>query len=601
MVHRSSTLGRFRLLAAASVLFCACGSGGVGNGTPRVTAIPLQITTGGTALSLDVASYVTDREGETVTYAVTSTDGGSFAGSTFTNTFPTMGSYAVTFTATDTSGNAATGTFDVQVTSANYAVVNEDTSGMLLLDTMTNQFVRVAAGAATPTFATGLADGKLVYTRGSGVVQQLFVFDPYTRTTQQVGDGSLTYVTYRAKTSDDRLILTTGTSPDTDLYVFNPRTNLLTEVSAVDGEMDGDALVNGDDLVFYERGDSGQNDIYYYDPTTDTSTAVSTDANNEELLAVLADDGIVFSRVGTGGEHDLFYFKRGTGVAEIGTNVSALATADKAFGGSGTGSQVVFTADSGASVDIYFWSPTSGLATAIATSGTFGFAAIAPGNEVIYRSIVSSTEHDLFFYDLDDATTGTVRNASDIGSVLAVTSDGSTSYAIVTGSGITNALAVDLVASPTTVTFTGGSTVTLGAKLSNGDVIVQNSAHTAIGRFDVSAGAWTTISGTGLVFGGAGIDAGDFVYAETVSAQTDLNMWDDSGTTSVAVSSTAGTDAFCAKTLDGTVLFTRVVGTNTNADLFVWDATAGATRLTTVDSASLLHDHSVAGTFAGTR
>lgn len=598
MVHRS--LLRRSALVFTSVLAAACGGGGgVGNGTPRVTTVPQQVTTGGTQVSLDLSTYVTDRESDALTYSVVA-GGGAFTGSTYANTFDTMGSYTVTFQVTDAVGNATTATFDVEVTSAHYAVVNEDTTGLLLLDTITESFVRVAASAATPTFAAGLADGKLVYTRGAGAVQQLFVFDPFTRTGRQIG-STLTYATYRGKTTDGRIVLTSGTAPDTDLYVYNPRTNLLTEVSAVDGELDGDPLVNTDDLVFYERGDAGQADIYYYDPTTDTSTEVSADANDEQLLAVLPDDGIVFSRVGAGGEHDLFYFKRGTGVVEIGTNVSALATADKAYGGAGSQSQVVFTADNGSAVDIYHWSPTTGLATAIATSGTFAFEGIGAGDEVVYRGETSSSDHDLFFYDLDDATTATVRNSSDLSTLIALTSDGTTAWAIVKGSGAAGASAVSLVASPATVALASATAVSLGVKLGNGDVIVHNSGQTTIGRFDVSAGAWTTISGTGLVVGGAGVDAGDFVYRITVSSQQDLKMWDDSGTTSVDISTTTGNDAFAGKTADGTVLFTRVVTGNTTADLFVWDPTDGETRLTTADGAALFHDHSVAGFYTATR
>ena len=59
-------------------------------------------------------------------------------------------------------------------------------------------------------------------------------------------------------------------------------------------------------------------------------------------------------------------------------------------------------------------------------------------------------------------------------------------------------------------------------------------------------------------------------------------------------------DAFAARTENGTLLFTRVVAGNTNTDLFVWNGTA-ETRLTEEDSASLLHDHTVLGQYAGSR
>ncbi|MCC7064831.1 MAG: hypothetical protein IT456_18610, partial [Planctomycetes bacterium] len=75
---------------------------------------------------------------------------------------------------------------------------------------------------------------------------------------------------------------------------------------------------------------------------------------------------------------------------------------------------------------------------------------------------------------------------------------------------------------------------------------------------------------------------------------------DASGTASVVVSDTTGDDTYGTNTLHGTILFTRVVGTNTTADLFVWDGTT-ATRLTTTDAADLNHDHTVLGTYSGTR
>ncbi|MGE3172612.1 MAG: hypothetical protein AB7O97_08285 [Planctomycetota bacterium] len=604
MAHRTSdyrpVLAAALALPALGLLATACGSGGAtGNASPRISAIPQQVTTGGTALALDLSTYVIDRESDAVTFTVVS-GGGSFAGSTYTNTFATMGSYTVTFDAADALGLASRGSFEVDVTSAHFAVVNEDTNGLLLLDTMTDQFVRVTSGAA-PTFATGLADGRLVYQVGTGTGRQLWIFDPFTRTTRQIGTSALPSMTYRTRTSDGRIVLTTGTAPDTDLYVFNPRTNLLTEVSAVSGQTDGDAMVNGADLVFYERGNAGQNDIYYYDPETDTSVAVGTDANDEQLLATLPDNGVVFSRVGAGGEHDLFYFKVGTGVVEIGTNVSALATADKVYGGAGSQSQVVFTAANGVSTDLYFWSPSTGIATAIAQGATFGFEAIGAGDEVVYRTEISATEHDLLLYDLDDATTATVRNSTDIGSVLGVTTDGTTAWALVQGSALTTRVsAVSLVGAPTTVNFDGATATSLAEVLGNGDAIVTTAGGASLGRFDVSGGAFTTINGTGLTYGGAGIDAGDFVYSLTAAAQTDLSMWDDSGTASVVVSNTTGNDVFRSRTNDGTLLFTRVTAPDTNADLWVWHPVDGETQLTTEDSAGR-HDHSVAAIYDAAR
>ena len=164
------------------------------------------------------------------------------------------------------------------------------------------------------------------------------------------------------------------------------------------------------------------------------------------------------------------------------------------------------------------------------------------------------------------------------------------------------AAAAVLVAGCATVTWAaGGSTSTTLGVLTNGDIVGQRADGGALALFDVSAGTWgAPITGTGLVFEGNGLDTGDFVYRQTVSSQSDLAMWDASGTTSVTISDTAGNDVFQAKTVDGTILFTRVVSGNTNADLFVWNGTT-ATRLTDADAAGLKHDHSVLGQFTGTR
>ena len=46
----------------------------------------------------------------------------------------------------------------------------------------------------------------------------------------------------------------------------------------------------------------------------------------EQLQAVLPNGGVVFSRLGASGEADLFYYNPGAGLAEIGLDVSALAS-----------------------------------------------------------------------------------------------------------------------------------------------------------------------------------------------------------------------------------------------------------------------------------
>lgn len=596
MVHHA----RVTSLLAFALLATSCGGGSsVTNAAPRISAVPQQYTLGGSVFALDLDDFVTDREGSTLTYAVTSPEG-SFAGSTFSATFPTMGNFVVAFTVTDGEKTSA-GSFPVRVTSANFAVVREDNSGLLLLDSATNAFVRVTGASVPPTLATGLDDGRLVYQLAGPTGLQLWIFDPLTRLGTRIAGTAAGDVTWRARTSDDRLVYTTGSAANMTLFFYNPLTGISREITQ--GALATlTVAVNADDLVFYEVGAGGQADVYYYDPSDNASFEAGTATTDEQIQAVLPDGAVVFTRIGAGGETDLFYFKVSTGLVEIGNDQPLLDTRSKTFDAFGSASQVVFSATDGVGVDIHFWNPGNGQTTAIASGTVDHFAAIGAGNEVVWQRVVSGTEEDAFFYDLDDATTGTVRDGADISAVLGVTTDGTTSWAIVRGTGASSSmLAVSLVGTPTTQTWTAGGTLATSlGQLQNGDVTAQRDDGAELNVFDVSAGTWgTAIAGTGLSFEGDGLDAGDFVYVTTVGSQTDLLMWDASAVASVVVSNAAGNDDYAILTANGTILFTRVVTGNTNTDLFVWDG-ALATRLTDQE-AGIWHDHAVLGKYSGAR
>ncbi|MEO6596344.1 MAG: hypothetical protein ABIP94_16465 [Planctomycetota bacterium] len=588
------------LLSVLGLLAAACGGGNVSNASPRISEVPLQSTSGGTTFSLNVGNYVSDSGGVPLTYSV-SAGGGSFTGSIYSNMFDTMGEYTVEFTVSD-GAKTTSGSFAVQVTSAKLVVVREDSSGLLLLDSATNALVRITGASVTPTLATGLSDGRLVYQLAGPAGQQLWIFDPLKRLATRVAATAAGDVVYRAKTSNNRLVYTTGTSNDMTLFFYSPSTGLSREITQ--GALSTlTVAVNSSDLVFYEVGSSGQADVYYYDPSRDDSFAVGIGATDEQILAVLPNGACVFSRVGGGGETDLFSYRVATGLVEIGSDMAALDTRNKVYHAFGTSSQVVFSAQNGANNELFSWNPATGQTTAIATGNYDVYVAIGGDNEVVYQRFVSGTEVDAFFHDLDSRITGTIRNASDVSLVMGVTDDGTTSWAFVQASGTpSSVLAVSLVNSPATRTYAAGGTVAtnLGV-LDNGDIVAKRADGTALNVFDVSAGTWgTAIVGTGLAFAGNGIDAGDFVYTLTAGGQTDLSMWDASISTSVVVSDTVGEDAFAARTLDGTILFTRVVAGNSNADLFVWNGTA-AVRITDVDTAGLLHDHTVLGSYSGNR
>lgn len=604
MTHRNRTT--FSLLIPSCLLVAACGSGGaVSNAAPRITAVPAQSTTGGTAFNIDLSAYVSDREGASLSYAVTS-GGGSISGSTYTNTFDTMGAFDVTWSVSDGSKTESS-TFTVTVKSANFAAVREDNQGLLLLDTMTSKFLRVAGSTSTPSLATGLADGRLVYQIANGAGQQLWVFDPLTRTNTRVAEGESGDVVYRAKTSDGKFAYTTGTGNDLALWFYNPVTGVSRDLAQ--GVLSTvTVLVNSDDLLFYEVGVSGQADVYAYDPSEDDVFSVGTANTDEQLQDVLDNGAVVFTRVGATGERDLWYYRIGTGLVEIAGTFGTVPDDDKSYNGTASGNQVVFTGDSGSAVEIYVWNPSNGQTDNVSTLNGAGanntFVGIASGDEMVYVRHNGGADYDAYLYDIDSQTTATLRNSTDNSNVLAVArSDTGTGWAFIRPGGTTSDLiAVSLIGSPTTATWSAGGTVSTTVQvLGNGDVVAFRDDGTALNIFDTSAGTWgTPITGTGLTFGGAGLDDGDFVYGATVSAQTDLLMWDASATTSVNVSNATGNDTYQSLTLDSTVLFTRVTAPNTNQELWLWDGTT-ATQLTDEDSAGLRYDHAVLGTYAGSR
>ena len=587
MVHSSNT--RICLLASTALLATACGGGAtVSNASPRITEVPQQATLGGTAFTIDLSDYVTDREAATLTYSVAS-GGGSFTNSTYTNTFDTIGEYDVNFLVSD-GAKTESGTFRVRVTSANLLPITEDAASLLLLDTASNTLKRVTSTVPEPQFVATVGVRNLVYRLGSGGKD--WIYDTYTARSTQLAANIAGGARYYGKTSDGNIVYTTGTAPERTLWFYNPTTTIARNVA--DGGLSTfSVLVNSSDLVFFEDGVNGQADIWFYDPAEDEVVVVAEEPTDEQLLAVLPNGAVVFSRVGGGGELDLFYFRVGTGLVEIGADVSALATRNKTFQVNDSNSKVVFTALNGSDEELYFWNPGNGQTTAIATGvNTTVFSEVGTGNEVVYNVVVSGTEEDTSFYDLDDGTTATLRDSTDVSVVTAVISDGTTSWAMIRGDGaLTSKLAVSLVASPSTQTWAAGGTVSPGGRLANGDYVEGRLDGTALNVFDVSVGTWgTAITGVDLAFQGDGLDDGDFCYLATVSSQVDLNMWDASATASVSISSTAGDDAFAALSLDGTILFTRKVGSNTTRDLFVWDG-ATETRLTEEDSDDNFHDY----------
>jgi len=565
------------LALAGAVVVTSCSNGGaVSNASPRVTEVPTQNTAGGAAFNLDLSTYVSDREGAPLAYSVVS-GGGSFAGSTYTNTFDTMGEYEVTFAVSDGS-KTETATFAVEVTSAQYAAVREDASGLLLLDTQTNVFTRVASTVPTPYFIKQVGTRYMVYMLG--INGSLWVRDLYTGNNTELATDVAGNASYRGITSDGRLIYSTGSAPEISVWYYNP----FTGVARLMGEavIAPSVQVNTADYVFFELGANGQSDIAFYEPEDDEIVSVSSDASDERLVGNTADGGVVFTRVGSGGELDLFYYRVDLGLVEIGANYTGLPDRNKTFVLSDSNSKVVFTALNGGNEELFFWDPSNGQTTAIATGvNTEVFTTLGAGNELVYYDVVSASEQDAYYYDLDDGTNATLRDSTDRSLVSAVVSDGTTSWAIIRPTGLLSSkIAYSLVGTPSVQTWAAGGTTQISGLVANGDYVARRLDGSALNIFDVSAGTWgTPITGAGLDHKGDGLDAGDFVYVVENSGQDDLMMWDASAGTSVVISTETGDDAFGVKAAGAAVLFTRRIGGATTDDLFTWDGTR-VTQLT---------------------
>jgi len=588
-----SILATGGLIAALVLPSC---SSGVGNAGPRVQAIPAQSTPGGTAFSVDLASYVSDRENTALTFRVTD-GGGSFSGSVYTNTFPTIGTYTVSFEVHDNE-KITSATFEVRVTSANLALVKEDESGLLLLDTGTEQFVRIGASVASPRFAVALSDGKVLYNLGQQATQTLWVFDPVTRAGTQLGTGHVGAATYVTKTSAGLVLFTCGDNSDLDLYSYNPTNGLVRAISANAGEMDRNPMVNSSDLVFFERGTGGQTDIYYYDPSTNSSVAVSTAAAGETLHAVLADGGIVFSRI-ENGFNQLFYYRQDLGMTAVPT-LGTATNAAKTYVGNTSSSDVIYRfADAGTPSDALGWwnvDGTTGRYAASTGTATMQLAGTTANRELVLIEEVSGTDHDL--YVVNTAATALFSlDTADIVSVKAVSTDGTNSYVVYQNS-ITTNLHLRNITGAATTTLSDAAGLTLLASLDNADLVYQKADGSSLSVYDVSAATNNTAPGTGMTYAGAGTDAGDVVFTSELGGQTDLFLWDASATSAVIVSNDAADDTFQAVAVGGKILFTRVDVDNA-LQLHVFDPSDTTTeQLTDEDELSQKHDFTVLGVFS---
>jgi hypothetical protein len=615
MAHISSSVRGHRRFGAAILLGGLLGLGvacssGESNGRPRVASIPMQVTTGGSTFSLDVSDYVTEREGETVTYSVTS-GGGSFAGSTYSRMFPALGDYTVAFTASD-SQETTTGTFQVRVTTSNFAVVQVGGDFLALLDTDTDSFVTFSSSDDTETFKAGLSLGHTVFERNDGGDTDLFVYDPLAAQLYTLGDTAERNETFVAVTSDDKVIFETATATDSDLFIWNPRTRVSRIVRAVTGERDEDAVVLTGGLIAFEGGVDDLAEIFLYDAADDELTRVTDTAVAENVVAATPNGGLVFDAPGAGGERDLFYYKAGVGVVEIGADQTALQTVSRTYQGAGSQDQIVFTATVSGVTRVWYWEPSTGASTDIsvgAANDVNAFNGITQGDHAVFTATDGTNGGtDIGVRALvPSGSTVAIPNAGNATDTFAaVTRDGSTDYVVLTRSGD---VLVYNVQTPGTDTETSGGALEVEAALGNGDVVFRRTDGSEIFHYDPATGTATSAgTGAGVVYVGAGSAAGDFCFTKIVSMQTDLFMWDLSATTEVTVSDDAAADTFQYAAVGGEIVFARPVGTNTTTDLFSYDPVADdETQLSPVFPAVSgqaqppAQDHVVVGGYSATR
>jgi hypothetical protein len=571
-----------RLGAAALIVALAgCGSSGL-NSAPRLSTIPDQRVTSGATLTIDLAPYASDKEnpGQLVWSVVSG--GGSFTGSTYSNTFATMGRYPVTVRITDVSGKNADASFDVDVQTASYAVV-QAADDLTLYDTTTGGYFPVASASGfAETLMTTLPRGHVVYERLVGSNYDLYAYDPYSRRTHTLGNSSLNE-RYGARTADHQVIFTTSNGSNSDLLIWSATSNSSRVISNELTSNERDPFVNAQGLVFYEKTSNGQGDIWYFDPATDVSTLVSDAATDENLVAVLSTGAAVFTRLGPGGEQDLYWYRLGSGLVEIGADLSAtIQSQTKTWRSQTSDGKVVFEVAGLTEIDLYVWNPANGQSRLISGSdaGDATWAATTALGEIVYQIQTAPANRDLAIYSYATNSRVVFGSSGVHENYKGALSNGDVVYEVESGTGDDLFLYDTSASSSSAIASASTSDYAFHAVLAN-DKVVYTLTAGGIFLYNPTTTSSTTVSADPTAAFGGATSGGDFCFNLTASSQTDLYLWDESAAAVVTVSNAAGDDTFGAEIAGNDLLFTRVVAPATTADLFVWDADSlTATRLT---------------------
>ena len=589
MATITSRLHSAALILSACVALSACSGRSSGNAAPRFTPVPVQLLSGTSDVVLDLDPYVTDREGDAITFTVVS-GGGSFAASVYSRTFDTVGAYSVTVRAMDAPGKDNVTTFTVVVQDAELAVVQSG-DDLQLMDTATLQFRGVASASGfTETVAGVLPKGHVVYERAVGSGNDLFVYNPHTTVNTTLGDTIENDESFGGFTSDNKVIFTRGNASETFLFIWDALTGATLTIANESNQHARDPLVTVNDLVFYELTGPGQGDIYYYDPASNSSTDVSIAATDENLEAVLPDGGAVFTRIGPGGERDLYYFRIGFGLVEIGGDLGAtIGSQTKTYAGRTSDSKVIFEVSGTPDTDLYVWNPAIGSSRVV--SATVGdddsLAAVTALDEIVVDITTGAGNNDLSIYNYGTNTLSTVSADGDNDVFKGSLNNGDLVFLREDGTGDQLHLYDTSGASTSTIAASGGSDFAFDLVLDN-DNVVYTRVTGGNEVFLYSGGGSSSVLAGAVTFAGAAA-GGDFVIRIDAGGQDDLTLWDESAGTTVAFTTHAGNETFGFGLSDGRILFSRVETGETNLDLHIWDPTGpSVTRLTTTTEDHLI-------------
>ena len=592
-VHRRAGLG-FATLA----LLAACNKAGVDNAAPRLTNnIPAQSVGGGSQLSLDFASYVSDREtpAANLTYTVVS-GGGTFTGTTYSNTFETLGTYTVTVRVVDPAGKRLDLSFEVDVTTANLGVMTTG-NDLRLLDTDTLVTRPLANGGGfTVTYAGSLGHGCVAYGRQVGADQDLFLYDARTTRTVVLGDAIDALETFAGTVGGDRVLFFVQRGATKALKMYDARLGTARTIAEAEGESVTNVAASGTTALFFTWTVGGQGDIFRYDLTSNVTTAIAADALAEALDRVLPSGAILFTRRGGNGETDLFYWKSGVGTLEVGGDVGGIATLSKSVGFVNGQDVVMFQVQNGAQSDVYVWNPASGASVAVGVTGDDEVArgVLASGN-FVFDVNAGGTDRNLLLFDVAAPAVRTFPASAVDDALVGVLSDSRMVVSKNTAGGVHLFLAAYAAGTVNEVTIinTNTQSFALAKVLANDKIVYHNSTTGGLGLYN-PANAATFSAGANAQFVAEMPTVGDFVFKFDNGGQFDLVLWDETAATTVAVAGGATDEEQAVGVANGRIVFSRELPASNVRELFVWRESDQTITQITDDGV----DHQVVATFA---